>query len=271
MIRLCAAFRDEPRAPRFCADRALGVGWLVVRSAGLDSLERCGNRTDWRRQRLLGVLQQATGLDVSEGWMKHPTAWFEYPKPVDGLHRAVLEDRGDALELRVWLAELTPQARCLYGDPRRVERLAALGGEDEWDLHPNPHVAFWQSSERQRWYTRCRLSADVYMQQWIDDLARAGRTISRDDLADGTLLDWLIARGYAQRNDQDGLECLIKAEPTRKKFDMRPSIRVSRRWTWREACELDGEDHFSRLAPQVREALGRVLAILDQPALPRTL
>ena len=230
-------------------------------------LEQCGKSAARRRQRLLSVLRQATGLNVSEGWQDHPTAWFDYPEPVDGLHRAVLEDHGDAIELRVWLAELTPQARCLYGDPVRVERLAALAGEDAWLLVPNPHVAFWQSSERQRWYTKCLLTPDVYMRQWIDDLAKAGRTINRADLADGTLLHWLITRGYAQPADDAGLQRLIEAEPTRKKFDMRPSIRVSRRWTWQEACDLDGD---RALAPQVHDALGRVLAILDQPALVRT-
>lgn len=235
-----------------------------------DSLGQCGKHAGWRRQRLLSVLRQATDLRVSEGWKEHPTAWFEYPKPVDGLHRAVLEDHGDSLEPRVWLAELTPQAQCLYGHRARVERLAALSGEEAWQLLPNPHVAFWQSSELQRWYTHCSLPPDVYMRQWIEDLPKAGRKINRETLEDRSVLRWLISRGYAAPDDDQGMHRLIRAEPKRRKFDMRPGIRVSRRWTWQEACELDGAGPGGPLASQVHDALGRVLAILDQPPLART-
>ena len=71
-------------------------------------------------------------------------------------------------------------------------------------------------------------------------------------------------QSYAAPDDDQGMRRLLKAEPTRRKFDMRPSIRVSRRWTWQQACELDGAGPGSPRASQVHDALGSVLAILDQ-------
>jgi hypothetical protein len=146
-----------------------------------------------------------------------------------------------------------------------VERLVALAVEDDWKLRPDPHVAFWQAPVGQRWYTHCQLSPADYMRQWITDLPRAGRTVSRNDLEDETLFRWLIDRGYAQPSDRPGLERLL--ETRRDRLDMRPSIEVSRGWPWQTARELDGDGRNSRLVAEVREALERVLAILDEPDL----
>jgi hypothetical protein len=79
------------------------------------------------------------------------------------------------------------------------------------------------------------------------------------------LVNWLIDRGYAQPSDRSGLERLL--ETGRDRFDMRPSIEVARRWPWQTAQELDGDGRHSGLVDEVREALERVLAILDEPDL----
>ena len=109
------------------------------------------------------------------------------------------------------------------------------------------------------------LTPQDYLHQWTTDLDKAGRTISRNDLQDGTLWHWLIDRGYAQPHDRPGLERLLETRVDN--FDMRPSITVSRRWPWHTARELDGDGRHSRLVDEVRDAVDHLLAILDEPQL----
>lgn len=72
--------------------------------------------------------------------------------------------------------------------------------------------------------------------------------------------DWLLQRGYAVEDDRPGLDRLLDTRV--QDFHARPSLEVSRSWSWSDAVESDGND---RLIDEIREAVTAVFAAVDQP------
>lgn len=227
-------------------------------------LERCGDHSGRRLRRLRTILEAATGFaaevrDVGgHAGVKFP------PDQVVAFDRISLYIEGDNVVLSAWPAELAPQYKRVYTHPDRAEALIALTDEPGWQIHGNFHLAFWRSSGPQRWYPGRRLPGSTYVRQWIDDFSdsRAGRR-PRKELNDSLFRDWLIQRGYATDTEMGSLDEWSDRLPM-DKFDVRPSIHVTRSWQYADAV---ARDRTGQLTAEVRDAINRLLAALDEPQL----
>lgn len=224
--------------------------WLLP----FTTLARAGDNEHRRGRRVRTLLAQATDLEVQGGWPPHVRL------PATSVQRAALTSETQALVLAMWPAEQKPQAEHVYGDGDRSRRLAALDGEDDWRVRPQPHVGFWTARPQQRWYLTCDLAADDYARRWTDDLSRVG-SVARDEL-ELELWPWLLEHGYAQPEDRQGLDKL--RETGRREFHLRPGLEVTRRWGWGEARRLDDR---GQLREQIRASIDEVLRLLDEPPL----
>lgn len=102
------------------------------------------------------------------------------------------------------------------------------------------------------------------MRQWVDDFSdgRAGRRL-RKELNDSLFRGWLIQRGYAVDAEMDSLDEWSDRLPM-DKFDVRPSIQVTRSWQYSDAV---ARDRTGQLTAEVRDAINRLLSALDEPQL----
>jgi hypothetical protein len=78
------------------------------------------------------------------------------------------------------------------------------------------------------------------------------------------LWPWLLRRRYASRGDRARLERFLNTLG-RRHAHLRPSLHVSRTWSFEEATRLDDE---GLLAGEIRAAIERVLEVLQEPPLP---
>lgn len=227
-------------------------------------LERCGDHAGRRLRRLRTILESATGFtaevrDVGgHAGVKFP------PNQVVAFDRISLYFDGDNVVLSAWPAELAPQYKRVYGNRDRAEALIALTEQPGWEVHGNFHLAFWRSSAPQRWYPTRHLPGPIYVRQWVEDFAdgRAGRR-PRKELNNKTFRKWLIQRGYATEAEMGSLDEWSSRLPM-DKFDVRPSIQVTRSWQYDDAIT---RDRTGQLTAEVRDAINRLLTALDEPQL----
>ncbi len=227
-------------------------------------LERCGDHSGRQLRRLRSILEAATGFTAEVRDVGgHPGVKFP-PDQVLAFDRVSIYIEGDDVVLSAWPAELAPQYKRVYAYPGRVEALIALTGEPGWQVHGNFHLAFWRSSGSQRWYPGRRLPGSTYVRQWIDDFSdsRAGRR-PRKELNDSLFREWLIERGYATDAEMASLDEWSERLPM-DNFDVRPSIQVTRSWKYADAV---ARDRTGQLTADVRDAINRLLATLNEPKL----
>jgi hypothetical protein len=227
-------------------------------------LERCGNHAGRQLRRLRTILETATGF-TAEVRDVGGHAGVKFPQDqVVAFDRVSLYIEGDNVVLSAWPAELAPQYKRVYARPDRAEALIALTEEPGWQVHGNFHLAFWRSSGPQRWYPTRRLPGSTYVRQWVDDFAdgRAGRR-PRKELNDSRFRGWLIQRGYAVDAEMGSLDEWSDRLPM-EKFDVRPSIQVTRSWQYTEAV---ARDRTGQVTAEVRDATNRLLSALDEPQL----
>jgi hypothetical protein len=131
-------------------------------------------------------------------------------------------------------------------------------------VEPQPLLGYRNAPVRSRVYLGCTLDAATYARRWQgEDWERVGA--HHHNYIMGDLWPWLLARDFASPADLQAVETFV-ASLGRRFAHLRPSMHVTRSWALEEAEELD-ED--GRLAAQVREAVGEVLGILEEPPLPR--
>ncbi len=227
-------------------------------------LERCGDNRSRRLRRLKTILEKATWLpaEVRDVW-GHAGVKFP-PNQVKAFDRVSLFFDADKLVLSMWPAELAPQYKHVYSDPKRVDALIALTKDPAWHIAANLHLAYWRAAGPQRWYPRRHLDGPSYVRQWVEDFKnhRAGRR-ARDDINDPEFRAWLIARKYASKDEMGSLDEWAVKLPM-EKFDIRPSIQVTRSWTLADAVQRDKK---GELVPDIRNAIDRALVALDEPTL----
>lgn len=227
-------------------------------------LERCGDNPGRRLRRLRVILEKATGFPAEiNAAFGH--AGVKFPdKNVVAFDRVSLYIEGSSLILSVWPAELAPQYKRVYSDPERAEGLIALTDDPAWQVYGNIHLAYWRSSAPQRWYPARHLPGPEYVRQWVKDFQdhRAGRR-PREDINDQDFRNWLVERKYASESELDALDEWAQKLPM-DKFDIRPSIQVTRCWPLADAVV---RDRTEQLATEVRDAINQVLAALDEPQL----
>jgi hypothetical protein len=236
------------------------------------TLRRVGADPVRRKWRLRSLLAEASGIDTERAGLVHVR--LDTALGVGSLQRAALEVEGSAgaadtsaserLTLHLWPGELKAQAEQLYAGGRAERLCELLGGQDGscWSVQPQPLLGFRNAPVRTRVYLTCALDPGEYARRWQgEDWKRVGahhRSHVREDL-----WPWLLERGYASERDGERIEPFLRALG-RRFAHLRPSMHVSRSWEWAQAERLDDE---GLLAGEIRAALNRVLALLDEPLL----
>ena len=226
------------------------------------TLRRVGTDPVRRKWRLRSLLREATGIPPERAGLVHVR--LDLALGVASLQRAALDIDEERLTLHLWPGELKRQAEHLYsgGHAESLCELLEIEGED-WLLQPQPLLGFRNAPVRTRVYLTCTLDPGEYARRWQgEDWKKVGahhRNHIRDEL-----WPWLIERGYASERDAARLEPFMHALG-RRFAHLRPSIHVSRSWEWSEAERLDDE---GLLPGQIRDALNRVLTLLDEPNVP---
>jgi hypothetical protein len=226
-------------------------------------LERCGDNRARRVRRLKTILEQATGFSAEvRDFSGH--AGVKFPTKVVAFDRVSLYIEGDNLVLSVWPAELAPQYKHVYHDSKRAEALIALTEDPVWQVAANLHLAYWRSAAPQRWYPERHLDGPEYIRKWVRDFHdhRAGRR-PREDVNKPEFRSWLVERNYATESEMESLDEWAEKLPM-DKFDIRPSIQVTRSWHLADALVKDRTD---QLKAEVHESINQVLSALDEPNL----
>ena len=223
------------------------------------TLRRVGTDPVRRKWRLRALLREATGVRPERAGLVHVR--LDLALGVASLQRAALDIDEERLTLHLWPGELKPQAEHLYSAGHAASLCELLKVEEEnWLLQPQPLLGFRNAPVRTRLYMTCNLDPAEYARRWQgEDWKKVGahhRNHIRDEL-----WPWLIERGYASERDAARLEPFMHALG-RRFAHLRPSIHVSRSWEWSEAERLDDE---GLLPGQIRDALNRVLTLLDEP------
>jgi hypothetical protein len=175
---------------------------------------------------------------------------------------ALADIGGGGVIVALWPAELQPQAQFLY-QQGRGGRLIAAARERGWSVKPSPHLAFFNSAHTQRLYMDPDVSAEEYARRWEGaDGRRIGRH-SADEVRD-VLWPWLKNRCYATPDDDGVLEDFLKILG-RRRADLRPGLRMNRRWDAETVKELGGEHE---LAPAVRHDVDGILGAVGEWSLP---
>jgi hypothetical protein len=206
---------------------------------------------------LADELAAATGLEVRHGRHRHVR-----PPGAVCLQRLALEPRDGRIVLATWAAELGSQARSFYGCGGRVEGLLDLVAGKDWAAEPNGHLGYWLAPFEKRWYfAGGALGLEGYLTGWQEDLERV-HSYPRDSV-EAELWPWLAFRGYAggAADRRRMAEFLHQAKAA---VHLRPSVRITRRWTPAEIGDLHARDE---LRAAVRRAVDEVLDALDEPAL----
>ncbi|GAB1816714.1 hypothetical protein [Mycobacterium sp. MUNTM1] len=227
-------------------------------------LERCGEHRGRRLRRLRAILEEATGRDAEvRDTLGHARVKFT-PGQVVAFDRVSLFLENNDVVLSAWPAELSAQYTRVYSDPDRAGALIELTADPDWRIAANFHLSFWQASVPRRWYPGRHIRGDDYVRQWVDDYRhkRAGRR-PRQELTEPAFRKWLLDRGYAVQEELPGLDEWAAKLPL-DKFDVRPSIQVTRSWPLSHAVARDRSGQF---VGDVRSAVDELLAALGERSL----
>lgn len=223
------------------------------------TLRRVGTDPVRRKWRLRSLLREATGIRPERAGLVHVR--LDLALGVASLQRVALDIDEDRLTLHLWPGELKPQAEHLYSAGHAESLCELLDIEDEdWQVQPQPLLGFRNAPVRTRVYMTCTLDPAEYVRRWQGEDWKKVGAHHRNHIPD-ELWPWLIERGYASERDTARLEAFMHALG-RRFAHLRPSIHVSRSWEWREAEKLDDD---GLLPGEIRDALNRVLTLLDEP------
>lgn len=227
-------------------------------------LERCGDNPGRRLRRLRTIVEKATGLSAEvRDVLGH--AGVKFPEDqVTAIDRASLYIEDGHLVVSMWPAELAPQYKRVYSDPKRAEALISLTDDPAWQVHANFHLSYWRASGPRRWYPARHLPGSTYVRQWVGDFKdhRAGRR-PREEIKQPEFREWLIKRNYANKSEMRSLDDWADKLPM-EKFDVRPSIQLTRSWQLADAVVLD---KAGQLVLDVRGSINEALSALDEPQL----
>lgn len=181
---------------------------------------------------------------------------------VRSTQRLALADIGGGIAVALWPAELQAQAEFLY-QQGRAGRLIAAARERGWNVKPSPHLAFFNSRHSQRLYMDPDVSAEDYARRWEGP---DGRRIGRHSPDEVRLViwPWLKERGYAKESDDDVFEDFLVILG-RRRADLRPGLRLNRRWDADAVKALGGR---KELAVAVRRDVDGVLGAVGEWSLP---
>lgn len=227
------------------------------------TLGSVGDHDHLRERRLIAVLRQSLGIDGVLPVIRPAIGGVVMLDSAIGTtttQRLCLQQQGDTLILRTWLAELKPQAKSFY-QTARAQSLTRFLSEPKavWHARANVHLAFRNAAGPLRLYPHCRLQATEYIQRWSgDDFAWVGAH-PRQELR-SKLWPWLRSRQYAGPEDDEQVNAFLD-RLGRRDVHLRPSLELTRFWPWGEAVELDGR---GALTGDVRSAVASLLSALGE-------
>ena len=224
------------------------------------TLRRVGTDPVRRKWRLRSLLREATGIRPERAGLVHVR--LDLALGVASLQRAALDVEDERLTLHLWPGELKRQAEHLYAGGN-AERLCELLDEPgAWSVQPQPLLGFRNAPVRTRVYLTCTLDPGEYARRWQGEDWKKVGAHHRNHIR-GELWEWLLERGYASPRDEARLDPFLRALG-RRFAHLRPSIHVSRSWSWQEAEAFDDE---GLLPVEIRRSIDRVLCLLGEPQL----
>lgn len=224
------------------------------------TLRRVGTDPVRRKWRMRSLLREATGIRPERAGLVHVR--LDLALGVASLQRAALDVEDERLTLHLWPGELKRQAEHLYAGGN-AERLCELLREPgAWSVQPQPLLGFRNAPVRTRVYLTCTLDPGEYARRWQGEDWKKVGAHHRNHIR-GELWEWLLQRGYASPQDEVRLDPFLRALG-RRFAHLRPSIHVSRAWSWQEAEALDDE---GLLPGELRRSIDGVLSLLGEPQL----
>jgi hypothetical protein len=155
-----------------------------------------------------------------------------------------LVEAEDGVTLGLYPGDTLTQARALYGDAARVQRLLTLR-ESGWQLRPNFHFGFM---EKGLTWTTSTLGVESYVAYWVERINTLQR-YPREDW--DTELARLIADGIFAPEDQAQFDSDFRKTQRQEAYP-RPTVAVTRSW---RSLESERTEFSSELRTAVREVL----------------
>jgi hypothetical protein len=166
------------------------------------------------------------------------------------------DDTGGTIRLRLWPGDTLEQAKALYADAARVEKVLALR-ERGWVVAHNFH--FGHMAKGFVWTTG-DIPVDDYVNYWREHIGSAAQ-IRRQDWT--KYLAKLTKLRIATEADRQSFRRDF-TDTKRNSATPRPGLSIARSWPLESAALLDDKNQF---APRVREALNAALGALGEPAI----
>lgn len=162
---------------------------------------------------------------------------------------------GARLDLHLYPADTLSQARALYADPARVERLLTLRN-DGWALAPNFHFGFMTKGLT---WTHTSLETDAYVAYWVERIAVLGIYRRDDWLHDIELLrrDGILDADDAEQFERDF------TNTDRNHATPRPGLRLARQWDITDALQPSFPEDLRAKLRHALGALGEHLSLAD--------
>ena len=194
----------------------------------------------------VGVFPTHGGRIESGDWArltlsKTTSVQFAYLNPVDSKQ----------VVLRVFPGDTLTQARTLYSDASRIDRLRKLKQQGEWGVRPNMHFGFRESGQA---WLHPTVDVDAYTSYWLAAMQRTG-AVTREEWP--KFMAELFSRGIAGDGDQEIFDAHFTATK-RNSASPRPGL-------WCERAMTYTTHQTDLLAAEVANSLRVVLHALREP------
>jgi hypothetical protein len=199
---------------------------------------------------LLRDLAPVAQVDVVKGRRLGMRARLELEDAVTVKYAYLDTDLPGEIPLRLYPGDTLEQARILYADRDRCTRMLALR-ERGWEVEPNFHFGFMT---RGLTWTRSKLTADEYVDYWIDRI-EATTAMPRADW--DAELQRLIENGIFDPDDVPQFH-IDFADTARTSASPRPGLALTHRWP-------AGDSLRSGFTQELRAALWEALTALSEP------
>jgi len=185
-------------------------------------------------------------------------ARLELQGPVTVKYAYLDTDSAHEAPLRLYPGDTLEQARLLYADRGRCERMLALR-ERGWEVEPNFHFGFMT---RGLTWTRSKLTADEYVEYWVDRIDST-TPITRDKW--DAELQRLIEDGIFDAADVPQFHADF-ADTARMSASPRPGLALTSRWLAIDAFRPGFTQALRAALWEALTALGEPLSVFNTGA-----
>jgi hypothetical protein len=160
---------------------------------------------------------------------------LEGPLGFRSTQRLRVSDGADGIAITTWPAELSSQARYLYGG-RLGTPLVAAALQCGWTVEATPHIAYHTAAPNRRLYLRPAIAPLEYAALWEDKGALRRLSYSREDVENELWPRLKQLRLAGDDGDGELLRFLDKF--LQGQAHLRPGLRLRRVWAPAEAARL---------------------------------